>query len=182
MNPADPRTLLLAAGEKLADRLELSRLSAETLAATAGLAPASLGTAFGDLDGYLVALQQQFMTRLRDAVLKAATAQTRSSARLREGGIAYLDCCLLHHGQRGWFLRARRQSTQVAGGLRKQDQAYLLMLALEFKSMHWPHPQAAARLFLGQLQSIGHEEHAVRRALPELRAALWDFLDTYAAP
>ena len=179
MTQDDARYRLLAAGERLAAQRQLPELTAAGLASEAGLPPQAVEQLFGDLDGYLVALQLQFMTQLRDVVLQAATAHAHSAERLREGGIAYLDRCLQQHSLRRWFLQARRQTAVVAEGLRRQDQPYLLMLALEFKGLNWPHPQAAARLFLAQLQAVGHEEHAVNRALPDLRAALWDFLDTY---
>lgn len=179
MSAEATKASLLAAGERLAARLPLADLTAAALAAEAGLDESAVLAPFGGLEPYLVELQQTFMTELRDAVLRAAMSETGNRQRLRAGGVAYLDHCLQKRALRSWFLQARRQTAAVAAGLHKQDQAYHLLLGIEFRNLGWPHPHAAGRLFLSQLQDLSQEEHAVSRPLPDLRAALWDFLDTY---
>lgn len=177
---ADPKQALLAAGAALAPTLALEQLDEATLAAAAGLPASALRDHFGDLDTYLVALQQRFMTGLRDVVVAHAGAQPDPAARLREGGIAYLDECLRQHALRSWFIEGRRGTVALAEGLHKQNQPYLLILAGELRTLGWPHPQAGARLFLSALLEVGRDEHGHARPLPALRAALWEVLETYS--
>lgn len=181
MNAQERKNALLAAGQRLAQQQTWAELRLETVAEAAALPAESMLELFGSLEGFLVALQQKFMTELQELVITAAE-QRKGSQRLSDAGIAYLDYCLNQHPLRAWLLSARSDTAIVAAGLRKQNQSYISILSIEFKALNWPRPPAAARLFLSALQAIGREEHAVKRPLPELRAALWDFLETHRKP
>lgn len=175
MTLPDPKTALLTAGERLAPRLSLGQLSPEALEAEAGMPAGTLAAEFGDLDGYLVALQGKFMTELRDRVVAAAITQTGPD-RLIQGGIAFLERCLEVRPLRSWLLKARRETEAVAQGLQKQDQGYIMILGLELRGLGFNNPPVAAKEFLAMLQQAGKEEHLAGQPLPALRERLWDYL------
>ena len=179
MNLSEQRIALIAAGQRLAARLELAQVSPEAISREAGLEPNSLTALFVDMENYLIALQQEFMDNLRLQVVQATAEHPLGGARLRLGAIAYLDGCLAQRSVRGWFIEARRQTRAVAQGLANQNQAYLLVISTEFRALRWPHPLAASRLFLTAVLEIARLEHGGGQPQAPARAALWDFLLSY---
>lgn len=179
MSAPHQRQALIDAGFRLAQRITLAELEAGTVAAEAGLDAVAFNTHFGGIEQYLIGLQQHFMDGLKAAVIAATLDLPPGYERAQKGALAYLDGCLAQRGLRGWLLKARLEQAALSDNLRRQNQGYLLILPSEFSALHWPHPQAGARMFLAALWEIARLEHGLGRVSGELRGALWQFLRTY---
>lgn len=174
-----PRRRILDAVVHLSAIYPLEDVSADILAEAAGLEPGEFQAEFASLPDCLCAAQQQFMDGLRTRVLEAALSCGSGFARLKAGSSAYLDACLENRTLRSWLLQARDRWPAVADGLRRQNETYIVVLAPEFKTLGWPHPAAAARLYMAMLLEASQVEHAQGRALIAARDTLWDFLKTF---
>lgn len=173
------REALLRAGLRAAAREPLPPASAASVLAEAGLGEDALVRYFVDFEHYLLALQQRFLDELRDGVIRFTDHQPPGRERLKAGTSVYLDGCIKRRGLRQWLLEGRLQSSVVADGLRRQNQAYAMILSTEFHAMRWPQPQAAARLFLASVQEVSRIEHTAAAPVPAARMALWEFLASY---
>ena len=174
------RSELLDAGRRLCEKHRLSEIGAVEICRNAQLVQAAFETQFTDFDDYLIALQQQFMTELRDAIVAATLSLPAGLPRFRAGAAAYLEGCLERRALRNWLVEARMRP-RVFEGLLKQNQTYLVLLGLEFAAFGAAHPPAAARLFLAMLNEAALLEQVAGRAQAEVREMLWDFLASVAA-
>ena len=59
------------------------------------------------------------------------------------------------------------------------NEGHTLGMSVEFHAEHWPHPVAAAHMFLAVAQETSRLEHAAERPLPDMREALFQFLRIY---
>lgn len=170
---------LFAVSMELANTVEFSDASLLRVAKAAKIPVARLRTEFVDFTHYLIAIQQRFLDELRDEVI-AVTAQTPPGlARVRGATLVYLDHCLKHHGLRGWMVHARREQPLLAEGLRRQNHSFSLIISTEFHALHWPHPLAAARLYLAAISEVARVEQTKGGAIPHLRDAIWDIARFY---
>jgi hypothetical protein len=176
---APARDPLLEAGFRLAERVPFAEARPEMIAAEAGLPADALGSRYVDFEHYLIALQESFANDMREFVTAATANHAAGFARLRQGAIAYLDECLRHRGVRGWILAARHQIASVAEGSRRMNETFTLGMSVEFHAERWPHPLAAAHIFLAIAQETSRHEHIARGVLPEMREALFEFLKIY---
>ncbi|MFP5305278.1 MAG: hypothetical protein ACLGI7_05555 [Gammaproteobacteria bacterium] len=169
------RDALLEAGRRLSGSIPLSALDAGQLCAAAGAAPQDFAQAFGDLPGYLLALQQQFMDRLRDKIVAVTSGVPSGIRRIELATETFLSGCLQERALRAWLLDARAWPA-VFAGLRRQNQTYSVIIGSELKTLGWPAPQAAARVYLAMVLEASIVEHRRGAAVPETREVLWDFL------
>lgn len=170
---------LFRIGMDLADRIEYAEMSLAPVAKAANVPLAQLKTHFVDFTHYLIAVQQQFLDDLRDQVIASTAQNPPGLERVRNATLVYLDHCLKHRGLRGWLLQARKEKQLLAEGLRKQNHSFALVISTEFHALHWPHPLAAARMYLAAIQEAARLEQAKGAALPYIRDAIWDIARFY---
>lgn len=166
---------LRSAGLRLCRHCRFQEIDEARLCAEAQASPSEFKAAFGDMLGYINALQQDFMDELRDRILKVTTGTASGIPRLQLASESYLAGCLQHRPLRAWLIEARNLP-EVAANLRRQNQIYWIVMGAELKTLGWADPQAAARLFLAMLNEASVLEHRAGQALPAVREALWDFL------
>lgn len=175
---ADLRQRLLQVAPALAERLKLSEVTPLVVAAAAGVAERDFHALFESFEHYLMDVQQAFMERIRLRLI-AETQSVTGCERMLRGGAIMLDTCLAEHKLRSWFMQARTQTLAVREGLQRQNNTYLLILSPDFEQAGWPHPRAAARLFLALLQEIALIEHAAHAPSADARLVMTEFLGMY---
>jgi hypothetical protein len=180
---ADGRTALLEAGRRLAMRHTLAELDPLLLCSEAKVGLDAFEREFASLGEFVAALQQDFMERLREKILAVTSGSAAGLMRLKLATESYLQGCLAERPLRAWLLDARLQA-DVLEGLRRQNQVYWMILGSEFKSLRWPHPRAAGRIYLAMANEAAQAEHRVGHPLASVRDTLWEFLErgTPAAP
>jgi AcrR family transcriptional regulator len=170
---------LLRLGMELAEKADYSKMSLAPVAKAAKVPLAQLKAHFVDFTHYLIAVQQQFLDELRDEVIAATNQHSPGLERVRSATLVYLDHCLKHRGLRGWLMQARKEEPQLAEGLRRQNHSFTLVISTEFHALRWPHPLAAARLYLAAIQEAARLEQARGTQLPYIREAIWDIARFY---
>lgn len=170
---------LLALGMQMADSIPYRKASLAHVARRAKVPVSRLNAHFVDFTHYLIAVQQKFLDELRDEVIAATAPLPPGLERVRIATVVYLDHCLRHHGLRDWLLQARKEEPLLAEGLRRQNHSFALVISTEFHILKWPHPLAAARLYLAAIQEAGRLEHAAGKPLPHIREAIWDIARHY---
>ncbi|MFC4250624.1 TetR/AcrR family transcriptional regulator [Sinimarinibacterium flocculans] len=171
----DPRTALIAAAAPLARERRLATLTTDEICQRAGVDAGVFTSIFGDLTGYLVAVQQVFMDRLRDRIVAVTAGVPPGMRRIQLATESYLSGCLDERPLRGWLLEARMRPP-VLTGLRRQNRTYYMILGAELERLGWPDGAAAARLYLAMINAASIVEHR-SGVQPALRAALWHFLE-----
>jgi AcrR family transcriptional regulator len=171
---------LLDAADTLAARANWTQLKPAAVCRAAGLPPAAFKRHFADTSAYLAATQQRFMDGIRDRIVERTQALPPGFERLRAASEIYLDGCLARNQLRGWLIQARAAQPALAEGLARQNQVYGMVMRAEFDRLGWPHPAAAAQLYLSMLMEAGLAEFTAGRAVPDVRETLWDFLKIYA--
>jgi AcrR family transcriptional regulator len=134
---------------------------------------------FIDLTHLLIAVQQHILDDLRDSVIEDTAHFPPGLERVRSATKGYLDHSLRHRGLRGWLLQARREKSQLAEGLRRQNHSFALVISTEFHALGWPHPLAAARLYLAAIQEAARLEQIKGQPLDFIREAIWDIARFY---
>lgn len=134
---------------------------------------------FIDFTHLLIAVQQYVLDELRDYVIEATSHLAPGLDRVRTATKVYLDHSLANRGVRGWLLQARREKQQLAEGLRRQNQSFALVISTEFHALGWPHPLAAARLYLAAIQEAARLEQIKGEPLEYVREAIWDIARVY---
>lgn len=168
------RDALLDTGFALAETTGLDGLSVNAVTAAAGVAKGTFFHHFGDRTSYLVALHRRFHDGILEDVQRAVAGLPSGRERLALISRTYLDTCLRHRGVRALILEARGLLAIQAEISRRND-ATVALLAMDFVTLGWPLPSAAARLWIAanaecalmELDSGGPDQHA--------RAALIDF-------
>jgi hypothetical protein len=172
------REQMIVVAPALCRERRLDTLTPADVCRQAGVDEAAFAPAFGDVPGYLVAVQQAFMDRLRDRIV-AVTAGVQGLRRIQLATESYLSSCLAERDLREWLLAARMLPSVLAG-LRRQNQIYYVILGAELEALGWPDGAAAARLYMAMINAAGIVEHRLG-VQPELREALWHFL-THGGP
>jgi AcrR family transcriptional regulator len=134
---------------------------------------------FIDFTHLLIAAQQYILDDLRDSVIDATAHFPPGLERVRSATRVYLDHSLRHRGLRTWLLQARREEPQLAEGLRRQNHSFALVISTEFHALGWPHPLAAARLYLAAIQEAARLEQTKGHSLDFIREAIWDIARFY---
>lgn len=173
---------LFIASTTLADTLPYEQATLARVARAARVPVAQLRQQFGDFGRLLVALQQRFLDELRDAVIAQTSVRPSGFERLHQAALIYLRHCLRYRGLRGWMLQARLADPAMAEGLRRQNQAFTLVISTELSALGQPHPLPAARLFLAAVQEAGRLEHHHGAPLPHIREALAGIARFYTRP
>jgi TetR/AcrR family transcriptional repressor of nem operon len=164
---------------KIADEAPYTDTSLQQIAKAAKVPLARLRTEFVDFTNLLIAVQQFFLNELRDDVISITVGRPPGLERVRSATKVYLDHCLKRRGLRGWLLQARREQHELAEGLRRQNHSFALVISTEFQALGWPHPLAAARLYLAAIQEAARLEHIQAGPLPYIREAIWDIARFY---
>jgi TetR/AcrR family transcriptional repressor of nem operon len=166
---------------ELADKIDYADASLERVARAAKIPVARLRAQYVDFTHYVIALQQQFLDQLRDEVIVATAQHPPGLERVRAATLVYLDHCLKHHGLRAWLVHARREQPLLAEGMRRQNHSFALVISTEFHVLKWPHPLAAARLYLAAIQEAARLEQNKGEPLPYVREAIWDIARFYTS-
>ncbi len=149
------------------------------IAKVAKVPVARLQAQFIDFTHLLIAVQQYILDELRDHVIEATAHLPPGLDRVRSATKVYLDHSLQHRGLRTWLLQARREEPQLAEGLRRQNHSFALVISTEFHALGWPHPLAAARLYLAAIQEAARLEQIKGMPLAFVREAIWDIARFY---
>ena len=142
---------------------------------------ARLQAEFIDFTHLLIAVQQHILDELRDNVIEATAHLAPGLERVRTATKVYLDHSLQRRGLRVWLLQARREEPGLAEGLRRQNHSFALVISTEFHALGWPHPLAAARLYLAAIQEAARLEQFKGEPLPYVRDAIWDIARFYTS-
>lgn len=134
---------------------------------------------FIDFTHLLIAVQQHVLDELRDHVIEATAHLEPGLDRVRSATKVYLDHSLENRGVRTWLLQARREKQALAEGLRRQNHSFALVISTEFHALAWPHPLAAARLYLAAIQEAARLEQIKGEPLEYVREAIWDIARVY---
>ena len=171
--PMDPHKLFKATAA-VAGQVPYPKATLGHVAKAANTTVGALQAQFIDFAHLLTTVQQHFLDELRDEVIAVTVGVNPGLERVRLATRAYLDHCLRHRGLRNWFLQARREHPLLAEGLRRQNHSFALVISTEFHALGWPHPLAAARLYLAAIQEAARAEHAQGKPIPYIREAIWD--------
>ncbi len=173
MNAA--RSGLLEAGSRLAQTMPLREFDPARLCAEAGLEADAFDAVFGDLQTYLVALQQRFIERARARIAVATAGIPGGQLRVQRALETYLDECLEQRALRRWLTEAGLRA-DTHGPLRRQNEAHRLMFSVELGALGWPQPSGGARLLLTMVAEAAVIEHRIGKPAADIRTALADFL------
>ncbi|MGW0809494.1 TetR/AcrR family transcriptional regulator [Nonomuraea sp. NPDC002799] len=175
-DPDAKRATLIDAGLTLAEEAGLGRLSVDKIVAAAGVAKGSFFHHFGSRAGFLTELHRRFHDRLTERIDHAISELPPGRARLQAGTQAYLDGCGADRAVRALLVEARAERDVLAEVAQRNDQ-FTDLVAPDFAAMGRRFPEAAARLWVTMTAEVAVAESAADAALPELRAALLDYLD-----
>ena len=178
-NPALNRPKIFRAVAAVACTLPYREATLAQIGKAARVPVERLRKEFIDLTHLLIAAQQYLLDDLRDRVIDDTSHLSPGLERVRSATRVYLDHSLEHRGLRGWLLQARREKQQLAEGLRRQNHSFALVISTEFHALGWPHPLAAARLYLAAIQEAARLEQAKGEPLPYIREAIWDIARVY---
>lgn len=170
---------LFAVSMELSKTVEYGDATLALIAKAAKIPVERLREEFVDFTHYLIAIQQRFLDELRSEVIAATAHIPPGLARIRGATLVYLDHCLKHHDLRGWMVQARREQPLIAEGLRRQNHSFGLIISTEFHALRWPHPLAAARLYLAAINEVARMEQTKGEVIPHLRDAIWDIARFY---
>lgn len=162
-----------------ASKLSYREVTLSHIAKAAKVPAERLESEFIDLTHLLIALQQHILDELRDHVIEATSHLSPGLDRVRTATKVYLDHSLENRGVRIWLLQARREKQALAEGLRRQNQSFALVISTEFHALGWPHPLAAARLYLAAIQEAARLEQIKGEPLDYIREAIWDIARVY---
>lgn len=164
---------------QISDHLPYREATLAHIAKLAKVPVERLQAEFIDFTHLLIAVQQYILDELRDYVIDATAHLAPGLDRVRSATKVYLDHSLENRGVRGWLLQARRERQQLAEGLRRQNHSFALVISTEFHALGWPHPLAAARLYLAAIQEAARLEQIKGEPLEYVREAIWDIARVY---
>jgi AcrR family transcriptional regulator len=174
------RDALIAAASATAREHPLDAVTAADICRHAQLDEAAFTGNFGDLTGYLVAVQQAFMNRMRDRIVAVTAGVPPGLRRIQLATESYLGGCLAERALRSWLLGARMRPP-VLSALHRHYRVYYVILGAELEKLRWPDSAAAARLYLAMINAAAVVEHRLGPQ-PQLREALWHFLSHGGGP
>lgn len=162
---------LIGAGFTLAESKGLGAMTVDDIVAEAGVAKGTFYTHFPNRGLYLATLHRVFHDDLATAVRAAIEGHEAGAGRLWRGTEAYLDGCLGKSALKALLLEARGEPL-VSQAVADRNLRFAEVVAVEFRAMRWPHPLAAARLYvamsaeaaLAELE-LGRRDRATRQAL-----------------
>ena len=169
------RDSLLSAGFVLAETTGLEGLSVNALVDTAGVSKGTFFHHFGDRTSYLVALHRQFHDGIFDEVQRAVATMPPGRDRLATMSTTYLDVCLRNRGVRALILEARGQ-LPIQDEIKRRNDSNVDFITIDFATMQWPRPRAAARLWIAANAECALIELDNGQSDLEARAAVLDLL------
>lgn len=173
------RDALIRAGFELAEKLSVARMTAQALAAHAGLPTRSVAQQFGDLGRLAATLQSLHYEEMRHHTLGAIANRAPGHERILKAAQAYIDFAFTRRGLRAWMSELRAASPAMQAQWRADNALYAQFVATELALGGWPHPLVGARLFIAAvLALVRHEQHENRKQ-PAARRALEHFLRTH---
>jgi TetR/AcrR family transcriptional repressor of nem operon len=174
---ARTREALIDAGLRLAERTGLAGLSVNLIVADAGVAKGTFFHHFGDRASYLLALHREFHERLATQVQAVIAGMPPGRDRLIAVANTYLDGCLRDRGVRALLLEARAEPA-VTDEITRRNNASAELCRFDFAALRRPHPYESAQLWVGMVAEAALIEHQAGKALPGLREALEQFLNS----
>lgn len=174
------RRKLLDAAPALAAQIAYEELSIAALCRAAGVATNDFKAAFGDLQQYVEALQQQFLDDIRARIIKVTSGTQPGLLRIRLASESYLAHCAEMVAVRRWLLAARAQPA-ILRGLQQQNQNFALLLGTELHALGRRHAGAVARLYIAMLNEVAAAEDRLGHPHAACRAALTHFLERAGA-
>lgn len=172
------RSRALLAATRLALRVGDAPLSAADACREAGLPPDSASRLWPEALQFELDLLAALLDEVRDSVAKITSGMPPGLPRLQLAIEAYLEANLARPALRRLGLQLQRHAAGAAI-LRSRVAGFTLMMEMELKTLHWPHPAASARLFTAALLETAYAEYEARHALPELRGHLFRHLERH---
>lgn len=170
------REALIQAGFELAEKIPAVRMTAQAVAAQAGLPTRSFAQQFGDLERFATTLQGLHYEEMRHHMLGAIGGLSPGAERILKAVQAYMDFAYTRRGLRAWMSEIRTHSSVMQKQWRMDNLLYAQFVATELALSGWAHPLVGARLFIAAvLELVRHEQHENRK-LPASRRALESFL------
>lgn len=169
------REALLAAGLALAETTGLEGLSVNAVVEAAGVSKGTFFHHFGDRTSYLVALHRHFHDAIFDEIQRDVVGRAPGRDRLAIMSTTYLDVCLRNRGVRALILEARGQ-LPIQHEIVRRNASNVDFITIDFVTMQWPRPRAAARLWIAANAECALIELDAGRADHDARAALMDLL------
>ena len=130
------------------------------------------------VEGYaeiLAGLHRRFHDRLLDGILTVAGNLRPGRQRIIAGTFAYLDACRRESGVRSLLAGARAESA-VRAEIQERNNQMSELIAPDFAEMGRSGPAFAARIWVAMAAEVALAESALAARLPDLRAALIEFL------
>jgi len=176
----DRRSLLLAAAPMLADRFDAASVGVMAIAQALGIAEDDFLAEFDGVEQYFAAVQLQFFEGRLAAVIGKAGAMPPGLERIRSAWSGYLDYSLAHAAVHGWCRRARQRFASLQEEPRRRNHGVLLMIQIEFSTLHCADAMERARLAVGAVLETVKVETEARAQNPAMRALLWSTLELLA--
>jgi hypothetical protein len=123
----------------------------------------------------LVGLHRRFHDRLLDRIMAAASQFSGGRERVIAGTLAYLDGCREESGLRGLLASARTEPAILAEIARRNDQMSEL-IAPHLAQAGRARPAHSGRIWVAMAAEVALAESAAGTELPDLRAALIEFI------
>lgn len=172
----DTRSTLLAAAASIAAQTPYDDLSISRICQLADVPVSAFKSEFGDIAAYIEAVQQEFLLNIRSRIINVTDGSARGILRIKLGSESYLAYCAENAGVRAWLVAARAHAN-ILRGLQLQNHSFTLVLGAELRGMGRQQAEAAARLYIAMLNEVANSEQRAKQRLPDLREALWHFLD-----
>ncbi|MES0874004.1 TetR/AcrR family transcriptional regulator [Sinimarinibacterium thermocellulolyticum] len=176
---ASLRTLLLDAGRRLLDAGGAEDLTEAAVCAAAELPATTLRQAFDDWDDYRCALLNDLFDEVRDRVTRITDNMPPSVERLKLALETYFEANLGRPALRRLVL-SLAFTPCGARLIQSRMTAFAVMMGIELRALHRPHPQASARLLTAAAAEIALAEHEAGAREPALRDTLFRYLERAA--
>lgn len=167
---------LLAVGRRLVDTPGTTAIDEAAICAAAGMTPAALRDAFGDIETFRCALLASLIDDTRNRVARITSNMPAGIERLKLAIETYLEANVQRPALRGLLseLRFTRAGSDI---IRSRVAGFGVMMGVELRALGRPHPEATARLLTAAVTEIAQAEHEAGGRLPAMRAALLRYLD-----
>ncbi|SUD47875.1 Bacterial regulatory proteins, tetR family [Nocardia otitidiscaviarum] len=172
MRSAEPgRRALLDAGRTLLATSDLSKLSVNSITATADMAKGSFYQHWPSRDDYILALHRAFHDHLFERVQERIADQRPGAERLATGIRAYLDGCLAEPATKALLVQARTEAA-LGDEVAQRNRQAADVLTADLTALGWSDPEPIAVLLVAAIAETALMELTDRGPRPDLRAAL----------
>jgi DNA-binding SARP family transcriptional activator len=124
---------------------------------------------------FLAELHRRFHDRVMTACVIATLGSLPGRQRVTSWTIAYLDACRQEPGVRNMLASARSESA-IRAAVKESNEHMSELITPDFAEMGRARPAQTALIWVGMAAEVALAETAAAAELPDLRAALIDFL------